>query len=85
MLEKYLNNHFLILYLSPLILGLLTVFSFEPFNITLINFIILPIFFYLLVYIKKIKKYLQKKTFQKKFIFFGTAFGFRFYLVEYIG
>ena len=62
MLEKYLNNHFLILYLSPLILGLLTVFSFEPFNITLINFIILPIFFYLLVYIKKNQKVFTEKN-----------------------
>ena len=81
MLEKYLNNHFLILYLSPLILGLLTVFSFEPFNITLINFIILPIFFYLLVYIKKKSKSIyRKKPFKKNLFIFGTAFGFGFYL-----
>ena len=66
MMEKYLNNHFLILYLSPLILGLLTVFSFEPFNITLINFIILPIFFYLLVYIKKNQKVFTEKNLSKK-------------------
>ena len=81
MLEKYLNNHFLILYLSPLILGLLTVFSFEPFNITLINFIILPIFFFLLVYIKKKSKSIyRKKPFKKNLFIFGTAFGFGFYL-----
>ena len=41
MLEKYLNNRFIILYLTPFIIGLLTVFSFQPFNVTLLNFFIL--------------------------------------------
>ena len=53
MVEKYLNNRFSILYLIPFILGLLTVFSFQPFNLTLINFVILPVLFYLVTYINK--------------------------------
>ena len=81
MLEKYLNNRFLILYLFPLIIGLLTVFSFQPFNLTLINFLILPIFFYLTVYInKKSKSTFRKKPYRKNLFIFGSLFGFGFYL-----
>ena len=47
MIEKYLNNRFLILYFTPFITGLLTVLSFQPFNITLINFLILPIILFI--------------------------------------
>ena len=56
MVEKYLNNRFLTLYFIPFIFGSLTVFSFEPFNLTIINFLIFPSFFYLLVYINKKSK-----------------------------
>ena len=81
MVEKYLNNRFAILYLIPFILGLLTVFSFQPFNLTLINFIILPVLFYLVTYInKKSKSIYRKKPFKKNLLIFGTAFGFGYFL-----
>jgi len=81
MLEKYLNNRFIILYLTPFIIGLLTVFSFQPFNVTLLNFFILPIFFLLTVYInKKYKSNFRKKPYRKNLFIFGTLFGFGFYL-----
>ena len=81
MLKKYLNNRFIVLYITPLIIGLLTVFSFQPFNITLINFLILPIFFYLTVYInKKSKSTFRKKPYKKNLFIFGSLFGFGFYL-----
>ena len=81
MLEKYLNNRFLILYVTPFVIGLLTVFSFRPFNITIINFLILPIFFYLTVYInKKSKSIFRKKPYRKFLFIFGSLFGFGFYL-----
>ena len=81
MLEIYLNNRFLILYLTPFVIGLLSVFSFQPFNITLINFLILPIFFYLTVYInKKSKSTFRKKPYKKNLFTFGFLFGFGFYL-----
>ena len=80
MIEKYLNNKFLILYITPFIIGLLTVFSFQPFNLTIINFIILPIFFYLTVYInKKSKITFRKKPYRKNLFIFGSLFGFGFY------
>ena len=81
MLDKYLNNRFLVLYLTPFVIGLLTVFSFQPFNITFLNFIILPIFFYLTVYInKKSKSFFRKKPYKKNLFIFGSLFGFGFYL-----
>ena len=81
MFEKYLNNRFLILYVTPFILGALTVFSFQPFNFTLINFFILPIFFYLIVYIKKkSKSTYRKKPYKKNLLILGITFGFSFYL-----
>ena len=83
MLDKYLNNRFLILYLSPFILGGLTTLSFEPFNLTIINLIIFPFFFYLVVYInKKSKNIYRKRPYKKNFFLFGLLFGFGFYLIS---
>ncbi len=80
-MENYLNNRFNILFFFPFFLGSLTVFSFQPFNFSIINFIILPIFFYLAVYIKKkSKSTYRKKPFRKNLFLYGTAFGFGYYL-----
>ena len=81
MVEKYLNNRFFILYISPFILGSLTTFSFEPFSFTIINFFIFPIFFYLLIHINKKSRVIYiKKPYKKNFFIYGLAFGFGFYL-----
>ena len=81
MIEKYLNNRFLILYLIPFIIGSLTIISFHPFNITIINLIVFPLFFYLIVYInKKSKSVYRKKPLRKNLFIFGLLFGFGFYL-----
>jgi len=70
MMEKILNNRIIILYLFPFFLGLLTVFSFEPFNLSIINFLILPIFFSLIVYVKKRSKSIYRKKPYHKNLFF---------------
>ena len=81
MIEKYLYSRFLTLYIIPFILGSLSVLSFEPFNLTIINLIIFPIFFYLLVYInKKSKAVYRQKPYKKNLFLFGLVFGFGFYL-----
>ena len=81
MIKKYLNNRLLILYIFPLILGSLITLTFAPFNFTIINFLVLPIFFYLLNYInKKSKTIYRKKPYKKNLFIFGIAFGFGFYL-----
>ncbi len=81
MLQKILNNRNVILYLIPLTLGLLSVFSFQPYNFTLINFFLFPILFLLLVYVKKKSKSVyRKKPYHKNLFVLGFTFGFGFYL-----
>ncbi len=81
MLEKYLDKRFLTLYTIPFLLGISTVFSFQPFNFTIINFLVLPFFFYLIVYInKRSKSIYRKKPYKKNLFIYGTSFGFGFYL-----
>ena len=81
MVEKYLNNRFFILYLIPFFIGSFTILSFEPFNLTIVNLIVFPLIFYLLVYInKKSKSIYRKKPYKKNFFIFGLAFGFGFYI-----
>ena len=81
MIEKFLNNRFLTLYIIPVTIGSLSVISFHPFNITIINLIIFPLFFYLIVYInKKSKSVYRKKPLRKNLFTFGLLFGFGFYL-----
>ena len=81
MLKKILNNRFLVLYILPFFLGFLTVFSFQPFNISFVNFFILPIFFLLLVYVNKgSRSTYRKKPFYRNLFFIGCSFGFGFYL-----
>lgn len=81
MIERLLHNRFLTLYILPFILGSLTVFSFQPFNLTIFNFFILPFFFYLIVFIKKkSQSNYRKKPFKKNLFIFGTTFGFGYFL-----
>ncbi len=81
MIEKYLDNRLITLYLIPFFIGTITTLTFEPFNFTILNFIIFPLFFYLIIYInKKSKGTYRKKPFKKNLFIFGLLFGFGFYL-----
>ncbi len=81
MIDKLLNNRFFVLFVAPFSLGLISVLSFQPFNYTFLNFILLPLIFYLTVYIKKKSKgNYRKKPLKKNLFIFGTSFGFGFYL-----
>ena len=80
MFKNFINNRFVVIYLIPFIIGSISVLSFEPFNLTIVNFIILPIFFYLIIYInKKSKSVYRKKPYKKNLFLFGLLFGFGFY------
>ena len=80
MLEIFLSNRFVVLYFIPFVIGSVSVLSFEPFNLTIINFIILPILFYLIVFInKKSKGVYRKKPYKKNLFLLGLLFGFGFY------
>ena len=81
MIKSYLNNRFLVLYISPFLLGSLSTISFQPFNFTIVNIIILPLTFFFIVYInKKSKSVYRKRPYKKNFFLFGLLFGFGFYL-----
>ncbi len=81
MIKSYLNNRFLVLYISPFLLGSLSTISFQPFNFTIVNIIILPLTFFFIVYInKKSKNIYRKRPYKKNFFIFGLLFGFGFYL-----
>ena len=81
MIEKYLNNRFFTLYLIPFFLGSSTVFSYQPFNLTIINFFILPLFFYLIIYIKKKSQITyRKKPYKINLFIFGLTFGYGYFL-----
>ena len=81
MINKILDNRFIIIYLLPFCLGGLTVFSFQPFNFSYINFILLPIFFSLVAFVsKRTKSVYRKKPYKKNLFLIGFIFGFGFYL-----
>ena len=81
MIDRYLKNRLIILYLIPFILGALTTLSFQPFNLIIVNIVVLPLLFYLIVYInKKSKNVYRKRPYKKNLFILGVFFGFGFYL-----
>ena len=80
MWKKILENRFIILYVLPLFLGIFSVFSFQPFNLSFINVLILPILFLSLVYVRKSSMSIyRKKPYKKNLFLLGFTFGFGFY------
>ena len=80
MVKKLFDNRYFILFILPFLIGSLSVLSFQPYNFTIINFIIFPTFFYLIVYIsKKSHSVYRKKPFKINLFTFGLFFGFGFY------
>ena len=81
MSPKYISSSLFNFILSSFLVGGISVFSFQPFNFSLINFIILPSIFFLIILIKKKSKSVyRKKPYKKNLFIFGTSFGFGFYL-----
>ncbi len=81
MIDRLLNSRIFIVCISPFFLGLVSVFSFQPFNLSLINFFIFPLLFYLVYYVKKKSRSIyRKRPFRKNLFFVGYFFGFGFYL-----
>lgn len=77
-----LNNKFFVIFLTPFVLGALTILGFAPYNLVFINFFTFSI---LLLLILTVKKKTQSKYRKKKsniyFFYLGCAFGFGFFLV----
>jgi len=80
-MDKILNNRIYIIFLFPFLLGLLTVFSFQPFNFTIVNFFILPMLFLILTYVnKKSKNIYRKKPYLINLFFVGYFFGIGYFI-----
>ena len=81
MILNFLNSRFFLIFFSPFTLGILTVFSFQPFNLSYINFLILPILFLLTTYTqKKSKNTFRKKPYLFNLFLIGYFFGIGFFL-----
>ena len=77
MFSKLLDSRLIVLYILPFIFGLLTVLSFQPFNFSFVNFIVLSAIFLLTVNVKKrSKSKYRKKPFIKNLFIIGYIFAF---------
>ena len=78
---NFFNKRFFILFVFPLIIGGLSVLSFQPYNFFFLNFLLLPTLFWLIIYVKKKSKSIyRKKPFVKNLFYLGTSYGFGFFL-----
>ena len=69
------------IFILPFFLGLLSVFSFQPFNIVIINFFIISGLFLLLTYVQKRSRNIyRKKPYRANLFFIGYLFGIGFFL-----
>ncbi len=81
MINLFLNSRALLVFVSPFILGCISVFSFQPYNITIINFFIFPCLFFILCNInKRSKNKYRKKPHLINLFYTGYFFGIGFFL-----
>ena len=81
MFQSINNNRILLVFIVPFLLGCISVLSFQPFNFTLVNFIIFPIIFHILCEInKKSKSIYRKKPYLINLFYVGYIFGIGFFL-----
>ncbi len=81
MINILFSSRLLLVFITPFFLGCLTVFSFQPFNFTIINFFIFPSLFYILCNInKRSKNKYRKKPHLINLFYAGYLFGIGFFL-----
>jgi len=78
---KVLESRFSLIFLIPFLLGLISVFGFQPFNFSIVNFIIFPALFFIFTYVNKKSKSIYRKKPHLKYLFLiGYFFGVGFFL-----
>ena len=81
MINFFLNKRIFMVLIIPLLLGCVSVFSFQPFNLTVINFFIFPCLFFILCNInKRSKNKYRKKPHLINIFYVGYFFGVGFFL-----
>ena len=80
MINFFLNSRILLVFIIPFRLGCLSVFSFQPYNFTIINFFIFPCLFLILCNInKRSKNKYRKKPYLINLFYVGYFFGIGFF------
>ena len=80
MLTYVLNSRLILVFIIPFFLGSATILSFQPFNLTIINFLIFPFLFFIVCYInKKSKNTYRKKPYLINLFYVGYLFGIGFF------
>ncbi len=80
-LHKILDSRLAVVFIIPFLLGIFSVLSFQPFNFTFVNFLIIPCFFLILTYVKKKSKNVyRKKPYLKNLFLVGYFFGIGFFM-----
>ena len=81
MINFILNSRILLVFIIPLFLGCLSVFAFQPFNLTIINFFIFTLLFLIISNInKRSKNKYRKKPYLVNLFYVGYFFGIGFFL-----
>ena len=81
MINFILNSRILLVFIIPLFLGCLSVFAFQPFNFTIINFFIFTLLFLIISNInKRSKNKYRKKPYLVNLFYVGYFFGIGFFL-----
>ena len=81
MINLFLNSRILLVFATPFFLGCISVFSFQPYNFTLINFLIFPCLFFIICNInKRSKNKYRKKPYLINLFYAGYFFGVGFFL-----
>ncbi len=81
MLNLISKSRFMLVFALPFFLGCVSVFSFQPFNFSIINFFVFPILFLILSFINKLSKNTyRKKPYLRNLFFVGYFFGIGFFL-----
>ena len=83
MLNYILNTNNINFY--TFVLGLLTVFSFQPFNFSIVNFAVLPLLFLIISNVNKRSKVGTEKNSLQNFFYIGYFFGIVFSYLVFIG
>ena len=81
LISQILNNRPIIVFIIPFIIGSLSILSFQPFNLTFVNFLTLPCLFLIITYVnKRSKNTYRKKPYLINIFYTGYFFGYGFFL-----
>ena len=81
MIFNFFNSRFFLIFLFPFILGATTIFSFQPFNYSYVNFFIIPALFLVTTHVRKrSKSKYRKKPYLLNLLLIGYLFGIGFFI-----